>query len=149
MIQWIEYYCGKGRDRFQRFLNRGAKYKKVVQEMFIDQGLPPDLYYLGILESGYSKKAVSRAGAVGIWQFMAPTGRQYGLKINNYVDERIDPLRSTMAAGRYLKDLYHQKKSWFLALASYNAGPHRVGQAMRRGDTESYWSLTRPSVASL
>ena len=141
--KWIQYYCEKDRKRFQRFLNRGVRYKKMVQEIFVGQGLPPDLYYLGVLESGYSKKVVSRAGAVGLWQFMAPTGREYGLKINNYVDERMDPVRSTLAAGRYLKELYRQKKSWFLALASYNAGPGRVRKAMRRGDSENYWNLTR------
>ena len=141
--KWIRYYCEKDRERFQRFLNRGAKYKRMVQEVFISQGLPPDLYYLGILESGYSKKAISRVGAVGLWQFMAPTGRQYGLKINQFVDERIDPVRSTMAAARYLKELYRQKKSWHLAMASYNAGPGRVRKAIRRGDSENYWNLTR------
>ena len=141
--KWIHYYCQKDRERFQRFLGRGAQYKRMVQEIFTSQGLPPDLYYLGLLESGYSKKAVSRVGAVGIWQFMAPTGRQYGLKINQFVDERIDPVRSTMAAAHYLKELYRQKKSWHLALASYNAGPGRVRRAIRRGDSENYWSLTR------
>ena len=141
--KWIKYYCQEDRERFQRFLNRGVRYKKMVQEIFLSQGLPPDLYYLGILESGYSKKAVSRAGAVGFWQFMAPTGREYGLKINNYVDERIDPIRSTLAASRYLKELYRQKKTWSLALASYNAGPGRVRKAIRRGVSRNYWSLTR------
>ncbi len=143
VAKWIEYYCEKDRERFQRFLNRGVRYKKMVQEIFISQGLPPDLYYLGLLESGYSGKAISRAGAVGLWQFMAPTGREYGLKVNNYVDERIDPIRSTLAASRYLKELYRQKKSWFLALASYNAGPGRVRKAMRHGASKNYWSLTR------
>ena len=141
--KWIKYYCVEDRKRFQRFLNRGVRYKKMVQEIFMSQGLPPDLYYLGILESGYSKKAISRAGAVGPWQFMAPTGREYGLKINNYVDERIDPIRSTLAASRYLKELYRQKKSWSLALAAYNAGPGRVQRAIRRGVSKNYWSLTR------
>ncbi len=141
--KWIKYYCGEDRERFQRFLNRGVRYKKMVQEIFASQGLPPDLYYLGILESGYSKKAVSRAGAVGPWQFMAPTGREYGLRINNHVDERMDPIRSTMAASRYLKELYRQKKSWSLALAAYNAGPGRVRKAIRRGTSKNYWNLTR------
>ncbi len=141
--KWIKYYSKKDRKRFQRFLNRGARYKEIVQDLLVTNGLPPDLYYLAILESGYVTKALSRAGAVGAWQFMAPTGRQYGLKINSYVDERIDPIRSTLAAIRYLKELHRQKKSWYLALASYNAGPGRVGRAMRRGGTRDYWSLTR------
>ena len=141
--KWIKYYCEEDRERFQRFLNRGVKYKKMVQEIFMSQDLPPDLYYLGLLESGYSRKVVSRAGAVGLWQFMAPTGREYGLKVNNYVDERMDPIRATLAASRYLKELYRQKKSWSLALASYNAGPGRVRKAMRRGSSKNYWSLTR------
>ncbi len=141
--KWIEYYSIKDRERFQRFLNRGAKYKQVVQDLLISNGLPPDLYYLGILESGYVTEAVSHAGAVGPWQFMAPTGRQYGLKINNYVDERLDPIRSTLAAVRYLKELYRQKKSWYLALAAYNAGPGRVKRAMRRGGVRNYWTLTK------
>jgi membrane-bound lytic murein transglycosylase D len=141
--KWIKYYSGKDRERFQRFLNRGAKYKEIVQDLLITNGLPPDLYYLGILESGYVNRAVSHAGAVGPWQFMAPTGRQYGLKINNYVDERIDPIRSTLAAIRYLKELHRIKKTWPLALAAYNAGPGRVRGAMRRGGSQSYWDLTQ------
>ncbi len=141
--KWLEYYSVKDRKRFQRFLNRGARYKRVIQDLLVTNGLPPDLYYLGILESGYVTKAVSRAGAVGPWQFMGPTGRQYGLKINNYVDERQDPIRSTMAAIRYLKELYRQKGSWYLALAAYNAGPGRVRRAMRRGGVKNYWALTR------
>ncbi|MCB0378322.1 MAG: LysM peptidoglycan-binding domain-containing protein [Bdellovibrionales bacterium] len=141
--KWIEYYSVKDRERFQRFLSRGAKYKEIVQSLLIVNGLPPDLYYLGILESGYVTDAVSHAGAVGPWQFMRPTGRQYGLKINSYIDERLDPIRSTLAAARYLKELYRIKKSWYLALAAYNAGPGRVRQAMRRGGTRSFWSLSR------
>ncbi len=141
--KWIKYYSVKDRKRFQRFLNRGAKYKQVIQDLLVANGLPPDLYYLGILESGYVTEARSHAGAVGPWQFMGPTGRQYGLKINNYVDERQDPIRSTMAAIRYLKELYRLKKSWYLALAAYNAGPGRVRRAIRRGGVRNYWSLTR------
>ena len=140
--KWIQYYSGKDHKRFQRFLNRGVQYKQMVQDLFVDRGLPPDLYYLGILESGYVNKAVSRAGAVGVWQFMAATAREYGLKINNYVDERRDPRRATVAASLYLKELYRQKKSWYLALASYNAGPGRVRRAMRRGASKNYWQLT-------
>ncbi len=141
--KWIKYYSVKDRERFQRFLNRGARYKEIVQDLLITNGLPPDLYYLGILESGYVTEALSRVGAVGAWQFMAPTGRQYGLKINSYVDERVDPIRSTLAAVRYLKELYRIKKSWYLALASYNAGPGRVRRAMRRGGSRDYWHLTK------
>ena len=141
--KWIKYYSQKDRKRFQRFLNRGAQYKQVIQDLLISEGLPPDLYFLGILESGYQTGAVSHAGAVGPWQFMAPTARQYGLKINNYVDERVDPIRSTISAIKYLKELYRQKKTWPLALAAYNAGPGRVRRAMRRGGSRNYWKLTR------
>lgn len=140
--KWIHYYSVKDRERFQRFLNRGAKYKQLVQDLLVTNGLPPDLYYLGILESGYVQKAVSHAGAVGPWQFMAPTGRQYGLRIDSYVDERIDPIRSTLAAIRYLRELHRIKKSWPLAMAAYNAGPGRVRRAMRRGGSQNYWNLT-------
>ena len=114
----MKYYTTKDRERFQRFLNRGAKYKEVIEDLLVASGLPPDLYYLGILESGYRTNATSHAGAVGPWQFMRPTGRQYGLKINYYVDERQDPIRATEAAIRYLKELYRQKRSWYLALAA-------------------------------
>lgn len=141
--KWIKYYSQKDRARFQRFLNRGAKYKEVIQDLLVTNGLPPDLYYLGILESGYVTKAISRAGAVGPWQFMAPTGRQYGLKIDEYTDERIDPIRSTLAAIRYLKELYRIKKSWPLAMAAYNAGPGRVRGAIRRGGVNDYWHLSQ------
>lgn len=140
--KWIEYYSVKDRERFQRFLNNGQVYKTVIQQLLVDHGLPPDLYFLGILESGYKTHAVSHAGAVGPWQFMRPTGKEYGLAIDYYVDERLDPMRSTVAAIRYLKELYRQFRSWELALSAYNAGPGRVRRAIRRGGTKDYWNLS-------
>jgi len=140
--KWVRYYSKKDRKRFQRFLNRGAQYKSFIQAMLSEYKLPPELYYLGILESGYSTSAVSHAGAVGAWQFMGPTGKEYGLSINNYVDERLDPVRSTVAAIKYLKELRRQTRDWKLALAAYNAGPGRVRRAIRRGG-RNFWNLHR------
>lgn len=141
--KWVRYYSVKDRERFQRFLNRGAKYKEVIEDLLVENSLPPDLYYLGIIESGYSTGAISRVGAVGPWQFMRPTAREYGLKVNYYVDERRDPIRSTESAIKYLRWLYKRKGSWNLALAAYNAGPGTVRRAMRRGKSKDYWRLTK------
>ena len=109
--------------------------------------MPEDLLYLAMIESGFSPAATSRVSASGVWQFMGPTAREYGLEITRYVDERRDPVKATDAALDYLEDLYQRYDSWYLAAAAYNAGPGRVSRVLRRhaegryGDEQIYWEI--------
>ena len=144
--KWVKYFTVKDRARFQRFLNRGAKYQQLVLDTLKEEGVPAELYYLAMIESGYSTGAKSWASAVGIWQFIPGTGKRYGLKINRYVDERRDPVRATRAAARYLASLYRVYQSWELAMAAYNAGEGRVLGAIMRGHTRDFWELSRKKL---
>lgn len=141
--KWIDYFAKKDRARFQRFLNRGAKYREVVENVLKENGLPAELYYLAMIESGYQNHATSHASAVGVWQFIRGTGTRYGLTINSYVDERRDPIRATEAAVRYLRDLHNVFGSWHLAMAGYNAGEYRVVRAVFKGKTRDFWKLVK------
>jgi len=139
--KWINYFAGKGFDTYQRFLNRGEKYLPMIQRMLKQEGMPQVLSNLPFIESGFSSFAKSRAKALGLWQFMKGTGRQYSLKINSIIDERLDPVLSTEAALIYLGDLGRVFHSWPLALAAYNSGPMRVFAAIMRHNTRDYWQL--------
>lgn len=139
--KWIEYFSKKDRARFQRFLNRGQKYKSTIQKILKEEGIPKEFYYLAMIESGFVTHAHSRAGAKGFWQFIYATGKRYGLAVNSYVDERRDPLRATYAAAHYLEDLYNVYQSWPLAMAGYNAGEMRVLGAIMRSENRDYWNL--------
>jgi membrane-bound lytic murein transglycosylase D len=107
-----------------------------------EHGLPEDLVYLSLIESGFNPYAYSRAKAVGLWQFISRTGERYGLRVNWWVDERRDPEKSTIAAAKYLKDLYDLFASWYLAAAGYNAGEYKIMKAIKRYRTEDFWKLT-------
>ena len=113
-----------------------------LKEQLRDAGLPEDMAYLALIESGFSTQAVSHAGAVGPWQFMPYTGREYGLRIDRWVDERRDYVKATQAAIAYLSDLHAMLGSWYLAAAGYNGGQGRVGRAMMRDNTINFWELT-------
>lgn len=141
--KWLHYFVNKDRARFDRFMKRGAKFRVTVQEILKENGAPPELYYLGMIESGYASKARSHASAVGIWQFIAPTARRYGLRVDKEVDERLDVFRATKAAARYLNDLEQEFGSWYLAMAAYNCGEGRVRRAIRRHHTRDFWTLAR------
>jgi membrane-bound lytic murein transglycosylase D len=141
--EWITFFSVKDRERFQRFLNRGEKYKAQIVEILRDNGVPTDLYYLAMIESGFVTEAKSSASAVGIWQFISGTGKRYGLEKNNYFDERVDPLRATMAAASYLKDLNRVFQSWYLAMAAYNAGEGRILQSIMKSDTRDFWEMVK------
>ena len=134
-----EFFLGPARDRFTIWLGRLHRYEGYIRSRFRAAGIPEDLVYLAMIESGYSNTAVSRANAVGMWQFMAGTAPSYGLKVDEWVDERRDPFKATDAAARYLAEANTQFGSWYLAAAAYNGGPSRVLRGIRRlssqGDT--------------
>ncbi|MBI2520617.1 MAG: LysM peptidoglycan-binding domain-containing protein [Bdellovibrio sp.] len=138
---WIDFFARRDRERFIRMLERGSAYKEVVQNILIENGLPKELFYLALIESGFVTHAKSRARAVGVWQFMQGTSKRYGLSTNGHVDERRDPIRATEAAAKYLRELYEVFQSWDLALAAYNCGEHRVLGAVMRGGTRDFWKL--------
>ncbi len=129
---YVDYFTGTARDRFQIWLERMPRFEDMAREEMTSHGLPGDLVYLALIESGFSPVAVSRSRAVGMWQFMSATGRGYGLKVNAWIDERRDPVKATAAAAQYLSDLTRQFGSHYLAAAAYNGGPGRVGRGLLR-----------------
>ncbi len=129
------------KERFTVYLERSAQYIEIMKEILRGRHLPEELVFLPIVESGFNPNAYSRARAVGPWQFMASTGKRYGLVIDWWRDERKDPVKSTVAAAEYLRDLYKMFGSWNLALAAYNAGEGKISKALRKSDSVDYWSL--------
>ncbi len=140
--KWIRYFTKRGKRHLQDHLNQGYYYKNIVLKLLKEENLPPELYYLALIESGFSTTARSSAQAVGVWQFIRNTGTRYGLRINSYVDERRDPIRSTLAAGSYLQDLHNVFHSWFLALSAYNTGESRILNLIFRHKTRDYWKIS-------
>ena len=141
---WLKYYTGPGKKRFERAVYRMQLYRPIVEEILAERELPPELICVALIESGFSMKAVSRAKAVGPWQFIRGTAKLYGLRNNWWYDERRDIVASTYAAGNYLKDLYPLWDDWFLALAAYNCGEYRVARAVARARTKNFWHLRLP-----
>jgi membrane-bound lytic murein transglycosylase D len=143
---YISYFSGRGRGVFERAYARSGRYHDMILKTLKEEGVPQDLIYLAQAESGFHPLAVSRAGARGIWQFMAGRGRGYGLYHNMWVDDRQDPEKSTRAAARHLKDLYNQFGDWYLAMAAYNSGPGTVQAAVKRTGYADFWELYRRNV---
>jgi membrane-bound lytic murein transglycosylase D len=141
---WINYFTGPGKERFERAVYRMQLYRPIVEEILAEMELPPELACIALIESGYSMKAVSRAAAVGPWQFIRGTAKMYGLRIDWWYDERRNIVASTYAAGNYLSDLYGIWNDWFLAMAAYNCGEYRVARAVARHRTENFWHLRLP-----
>jgi hypothetical protein len=130
------------RGFFGGALSRGAKYLPSMTDILVREGLPAELAYLPLIESGYRPQAVSPAGAAGPWQFIPETGRRYGLRIDSMVDERRDPIKSTHAASAYLKDLHEMFGNWELSLAAYNSGEYRVARILANNkDVEDFWDM--------
>jgi membrane-bound lytic murein transglycosylase D len=144
---WMRRFVGDQRPTFEQFLVRQGLYGDMIQGKLRARGMPEDLLYLAMIESGFRPMARSKVEATGVWQFMGPTARQYGLRIDEYVDERRDPVRATDAALDYLETLHARFGSWYLAAAAYNAGPNRVARVLRdhaearTGDEELYWEI--------
>ncbi|MBM0659664.1 lytic transglycosylase domain-containing protein [Capnocytophaga genosp. AHN8471] len=140
--QVIKSFLKNRRSSLERLMSLSDYYFPMFEQEMSNQKIPLEIKYLAIIESALNPKARSRAGATGLWQFMYATGKSYGLEVNNYVDERSDPVRSTKAAAKYLNELYKIFGDWDLALAAYNSGPGNVTKAIRRSNGKTnYWNL--------
>ena len=142
--KWIDYFCGRGRATFVKWVNRSGQYRMTTMKILKEEGVPLAMVNLALIESGFNPNAYSRAHAVGLWQFIRSTARLYGMRVDWWVDERRDPVRSTRAAARYLRDLYVALDDWELALAAYNTGQRGVERAMKRSRSRDYWELRLP-----
>jgi len=141
--QFIQYFQTTARSSFSNWLARSEKYIPFMRNLLKENGLPEDLVYMALIESGFNPYAYSRSKASGPWQFIYLTGKRYGLRSNGWIDERRDPEKSTIAAAKYLKDLYDIFECWYLAAAGYNAGEGKIATAMKRYRTEDFWELTK------
>ena len=139
----IRYFNTAIHDRFGQWLLRLSRYRPIVETIFSEFHLPSDLVYLSLVESGFNPYAYSRAKATGPWQFMKGTAKVYGLRVDTYVDERRDPIKSTVAAARYLRDLYDLFGAWPLAMAAYNAGEGKVMRALQKARAESFSEISK------
>ena len=145
--RWIEFFTtGQGRTRFRIYMERAGAYEDMIRRRLREAGLPEDLLYLAMIESGMNPNAYSRAHAVGLWQFIRGTGRLYDLEIGYWLDERRDPFKATDAAVAHLGDLYEEYGSWYLAAAAYNGGPGRVSRGIASTGSTNFWDLSDARV---
>lgn len=143
---FIYYFQTAGKPSFSRWLSRSSRYIPMMKEILKKQGMPEDLVYVAMIESGFHMHAKSWANAVGPWQFISATGRRYSLRIDQWIDERKDPVKATTAAALYLKELYGMfKGDWYLAAAGYNAGENKILRAINMYNTSDFWELSRGS----
>jgi membrane-bound lytic murein transglycosylase D len=146
---YLDFFQNRFRDQFAMWLRRAAIYAPMMEAALAEAGLPRDLVYLAMIESGYNPFACSRSMAVGLWQFMEPTGLQYNLTINPYIDERRDPEKSTQAAVAFLSDLYKEFGDWHLAVAAYNGGPGKVRNGLNKFKVNTFWDLAEQDYLAL
>jgi membrane-bound lytic murein transglycosylase D len=139
--RWIKYFVTKGRNSLLEYLELSGRYAPVMGEMLEQRGMPRDLIFLAMAESGFQNRAKSKARAVGPWQFIQATGKKFGLRINWYVDERRDPLKATIAASNYLSDLMEMFGSWEMAQAAYNAGEGKIARAVKKYSSDDFWEI--------
>ncbi len=143
VLTWVSLFTTERKGYVERSLSRASAYMPMIRQVFAEEGVPQDLAYLGVVESGYINSAKSYAKAVGMWQFMRSTGRIFGLEGNRWVEERRDPVKATRAAARYLRRLYELTGDWYLALVGYNAGPLTAERAARQLETRNFWDMYR------
>ncbi len=143
---WISYFQSRGKNFFRDWLEKSTKYMPLLQNELRKAGMPTDLAYMVMIESGFSSTAVSSAQAVGPWQFIESTGRSYGLKKLWWLDERRDIKKSTLAAIKYLSDLKSEFGSWYLVAASYNMGENGLRKQIKKYGTNDYWQLVKLSA---
>ena len=139
----IHYFQGRGRRVFTKWLQRSGWYREMIVAILKEEGVPEELLYLAMIESGFNPNAKSYARAVGIWQFISSTGKAYGLTSSWWYDERRDPEKSTRAAAKHLRDLYQRFDNWYLAIAGYNYSPGKIEKRLQRYNVEEFWDLPR------
>ncbi|NTW50754.1 MAG: transglycosylase SLT domain-containing protein, partial [Chlorobiales bacterium] len=141
--RFTTYFSKQLHEVFQKYLKRAEIYFPMIEQIIAEEGMPPEIIYLSLVESGVNPRAHSRANATGVWQFIKSTGRLYNLQGNAWFDERQDIYKATRSSMHHLKDLYKQYGDWYLALAAYNAGPGKVNWALRRSQDKSFWGIAQ------